>query len=226
MSAFVPAPYQFPQTQPLQLRSFAKAIQERDKEYFNFIRDQLKSQGKAYDNWAVQSEIARKAIKEQKDEILKANEEIRELQKELRKLTDESEQLEKEANRLKNSLKDARKNLDDWGNKLFEFAKDFTISSKNMIGESLGAAAGLNSLGSVSNMVSDFLGEAGSAASAMATSLSSAGDAAASFASKLAGGEESGADAAGALATEATLYQVLLELRENLKEIRSYAHAT
>ena len=208
------------------LRERYKAIQERDKEYFNFIRDQLKSQGKAYDNWAVQSEIARKAIKEQKDEILKANEEIRELQKELRKLTDESEQLEKEANRLKNSLKDARKNLDDWGKKLFEFAKDFTISSKNMIGESLGAAAGLNSLGSVSNMVSDFLGEAGSAASAMATSLSSAGDAAASFASKLAGGEESGADAAGALATEATLYQVLLELRENLKEIRSYAHAT
>jgi hypothetical protein len=208
------------------LRERYKAIQERDREYFDFIREQLKSQGKAYDKWAIQSEIARRATKEQKDEILKANEEIRELKKEFKKLADESKQLEKEASRLENSLKAARKNLDAWGKGLFDFAKDFTISSRNMIGESLGAAAGLNSLGDVSNMVSSFLGEAGSAADAMASSLSSAGDAAASFASKLAGGEEAGADAAGALATEATLFQVLQELRENLKEIRSYAHAT
>jgi hypothetical protein len=207
------------------LRERYKAIQERDREYFDFIREQLKSQGKAYDKWAIQSEIARKATKEQKDEILKANEEIRELQKELKKLNDESEQLEKEASRLENSLEAARKNLDDWGKRLFDFAKDFTISSRNMIGESLGAAAGLNSLGDVSNMVSSFLGEAGSAADAMASSLSSAGDAATSFASKLAA-KEPGADAAGALATEETLFQVLQELRENLKEIRSYAHAT
>jgi hypothetical protein len=207
------------------LRERYAAIKQRDQEYFEFIRARLKQQGDSYDNWAVQSEIARKATKEQKDEILKANEEIRELKKELKKLADESKQLEKEASRLENSLEAARKNLDDWGKKLFDFAKDFTISSKNMIEESLGAAAGLNSLGSVSNMVSSFLGEAGSAADAMASSLSSAGDAAASFASKLAG-KEPGADAAGALATEATLKSVLDELRENLELIRSYAHAT
>jgi uncharacterized phage infection (PIP) family protein YhgE len=207
------------------LRERYKAIQERDREYFDFIREQLKSQGKAYDKWAIQSEIARKATKEQKDEILKANEEIRELKKELKKLADESKQLEKEASRLKNSLEDARKNLDDWGEKLFSFAKDFTISSKNMIEESLGAAAGLGDLGNASNMVASFLGGAGSAASSMASSLSSAGDAAASFAAKLAP-KEPGGDAAGALATEATLKSVLQELRENLELIRSYAHAT
>jgi len=208
------------------LRERYRAIRERDEEYFNFIREQLKSQGKAYDNWAVRNEQVLLAKKDLRESILETNEKINDLTDEFNKLTDESKELEKETNRLKDSLEDARENLDDWGKKLFDFAKDFAISGKDMVDESLKAAAGLGDLGSASNMVASFLGGAGSAASAMASSLSSAGDAAASFASKLGGDKAPGADAAGALATEATLKAVLNELKENLELIRSYAHAT
>ena len=202
-----------------------KAINQATKEYDDFLKTKLEGEGRYYGKWSIQNEKIRLAREEERNAILKTNEEIRQLQKEFRGLNSESEELNKESNRLKESIKDSRDQLDDWGKKLFESAKDFTISSKNMIGETLKTAAGLGDLGNVSNMVSSFLGGAGSAASSMASSLTSAGDAAASFASKL-GGKEPGADAAGALATEATLFQVLQELRENLKEIRSYAHAT
>jgi predicted nuclease with TOPRIM domain len=202
------------------------AIRQRDEEYFKFIREQLQQQGKAYDNWAVQNEIARKATEEQSKEILKNIEEVKELNKEYSKLSDESIALAKEAEALTKSIEKSRENLDEFSKSLLDFAKDFEIPSNNMIGNSLKAAAGLGDVGTAGNMVADIFSSVGSSSK---DALGMLGDAASSAASRLdsmlpsAGG---GMGKEGNLATETTLERVRQLLDENLRELRSYAHAT
>lgn len=202
------------------------AIRQRDEEYFKFIREQLQQQGKAYDNWAVQNEIARKATEEQSKEILKNIEEVKELNKEYSKLSEESISLAKEAQNLTKSIEKSRENLDEFSKSLLDFAKDFEIPSNNMIGNFLKAAAGLGDVGTAGNMVADIFSSVGRSSK---DALGMLGDAASSAASRLdsmlpsAGG---GMGKEGNLATETTLERVRQLLDENLKELRSYAHAT
>lgn len=207
------------------LRERYAAIRERDREYFDFVREQLKQQGRSYDNWAVQKEIARKATQEQTKEILKNVDEIKELTKEHKKLSDEANALRKEAEKLAESIAKSKENLDAFGKSLLEFTKDFKIPSNNMIDNSLKAAAGLGNVGAAGNMVADIFSSVGRSSK---EALASLGDAASSAASRLDSMLPSAGDegAQGNLATETTLEKVRQLLDENLKELRSYAHAT
>jgi hypothetical protein len=202
------------------LRERYDAIRQRDQEYFDFIREQLRSQGKAYDNWAVQNEIARKAVEEQTEAILEGNEEIRNLQKESKALNEELAKLTKEADTLKEGLKKLLDESSEFGKSLMDFAKPFEIAGEDMISSALGAAGGLGSLGGAANMVESALGGLGSA-------VDSAKSSASDFASQLSNllpSPDAGTESD--LATETTLTAVLEMLESTLDELKAYAHAT
>jgi DNA repair exonuclease SbcCD ATPase subunit len=196
------------------LRARYDAIRQRDQEYFEFIREQLRSQGKAYDNWAVQNEIAKKAVEEQTQEILKGNEEIRNLQKESKALNEELAKLTKEADTLKEGLKKLLDESSEFGKSLKDSAKPFEIASEDMISSALGAAGGLGSL------AESALGGLGSAVDSAKTSVKD-------FASQLSSllpSPDAGTETD--LATETTLSAVLEMLESTLDELKAYAHAT
>lgn len=207
------------------LRERYEAIRKRDEEYFNFVKDNLKSQGKAYDNWAVQKEIARRATADQTKEVLKNSQEVKDLSKEFNKLESESEGLKKESLKLKKSLLESRNKLDDFGKSLFDFAGDFKIASKNMIDKALGTSAKIAMLGDTANMTSSVFQNTGSSAEGLGGDLSTARTNLVDFGEKLKTilPEPS---KGGALATEETLGKVLKELKDTLTQLKTYAHAT
>ena len=123
---------------------------------------------------------------------------------------------------MKKALDASREVLDDWGKKLFDFAKEFTIPAENMIDSAMKAAGGLGEMASASNMVSGLFGGLGTAAD---SARSAVGDFGSKLASVFPKTPDKG-DATSNLATESTLKQVLSELSENLELLRSYAHAT
>lgn len=204
------------------LREEYEARKKFNDEYFETVRGQLKKQGEDYSNWAVQNEIARKATKNQTDEVLASSTKLKELQKEADALREEQVSLKKEADALKKALDASKKVLDDWGKKLFDFAKEFTIPAENMIDSAMKAAGGLGEMASASNMVSGLFGGLGTAAD---SARSAVGDFGSKLASVFPKTPDKG-DVTSNLATESTLKQVLSELSENLELLRSYAHAT
>lgn len=199
------------------LRERYTAIRERDKEYFDTVREQLKTQGKDYSNWGVQSEIARKAIEEQRTQILSGTEKLADLSAEAALLSDEHANLTAEASSLSDSLSEMKSAAEDAGSSFLNFGDDFSVPSQNMIDSFLD--------------VSTESGNASDSLSILSTDADSASSSIQSFSDKLDSFSPVSSDFSGygmdaGFSTEATLQAVLSELISTLRQIRSYAHAT
>jgi hypothetical protein len=193
------------------------AIKERDKEYFETVREQLKGQGKEYGNWSVQNEIARKAIEEQKNEILSGTQKLAELNSEAAILAKEHANLSTEAVDLSGSLLEMKNSADSVGDSFMRFGDDFSIPSKNMIDSFLDVSTeSENAATNLSTLSED--------AKSASSSIQVFSDRLADFSP--ASGDFSGVGMDIGFSTEATLQAVLSELSETLRQLRSYAHAT
>lgn len=206
-------------------RAELKAMSEAAKATRESIREELRARGENSSNYDIDREIIKRTTEERKKAAKELVEKEKELKKEIESLKKEAEELSKEQKELTKSLEKAKETLDDWAKSLLDFVKDFEIPGKNMIDDFLKAGEGANNLGEAGNMVASALSAASAAGG---SALSSLGDAASSAASKLqsllpSAGEKGAGEN---LATEATLKEVLSELRDNLEELRSYAHAT
>jgi hypothetical protein len=204
------------------LRERYKELRKVDQEYHDFIKQNLKDQKKSYDEDAIKREIARKAIKEQADEIGKGTKKLQELRAEQEKLKESEKSLTNEAKNLKDKFQDSVKVVDEWGKKLFDFSKEFTIPAKNMISSALNASGALNQIQGPSEMVRSALGGVSSISQTAINSIGKFSSELNSFklpgTSGIYGGESD-------LATETTLNAVLTALTDNLTTLRSYAHA-
>lgn len=202
------------------LRERYKAIRDRDNEYFNFVRDKLKAQGQDYGNWATQNEIARLAVKEQRDSILAGNEAIKKLKQESENLKKEQENLKNETDNLKKSLEKTTENSDEIGKSFSEQAKDFTVEGENMVEKVLDAGKGMDDLATTAiPSTEESFGMLDDQTVAATNALSNFQSKLDSFLPPGGGGGE------GSFATESTLSAVLGLLTETLTELKTYAHA-
>jgi DNA repair exonuclease SbcCD ATPase subunit len=208
------------------LRAELKGLAEANRQYRESVREDLIARNKSARSYDIDREIFERATKAREKSAKKLVEKEEELTKELEKLSKEATALKKEAENLAKSIEKSRENLDEFGKSLLEFTKDFEIPGKNMIDDFLKAGKGAGNFGDATNMIASSLMAAGGIGSSAIQGL---GEAASSAASRLdsiiPSAAKAGADRSD-LATESTLKNVLEELRDNLKELRSYAHAT
>ena len=207
------------------LRAELEATANEHRAYRQAIAEDLIARNKSASGFDIQREIVKRttdAIKEASDKRIAKEKDVKDA---LKKTEEELNKATKTISQLAETAEKATKVFDKFGETLLGFAKDFKIPSNNMIDNSLKAAAGLENVGGAGNMVADIFSSVGRSSK---EALASLGDAASSAASRLDSMLPSAGDegAQGNLATETTLEKVRQLLDENLKELRSYAHAT
>lgn len=200
------------------LRERYKAIRERDEEYFEFVRAQLKLQGQAYDNDAVRREIARRAVEEQTKQIMAGNEKIKELKAEYENLKEANKKLQNETDALKKSIENASKASDEISQSFKDSSKEFTIEGKNMVDGFLKTTDGVEKFDDQTSNAELSLADLDTTTSLTTQALDNFKTKLDSVFSGIEGGDNMGA-------TEATLMEVLTMLTDTLNELKSYAHA-
>lgn len=204
------------------LRERYKAIQKRDEEYFDFVRENLKEQGKSYDNWAVQSQIARLATEEQTTSILEGNEAIRAARKEMAEVESKMASLAKTQEMLEKNAQSLSDSIFSATDSVAKFANNLVPAADNMVDSFFNATK------ATSDMTFEFL-DAGKQVSSFGSDLGESTQKVIGFTSALEkainGFSNPLSPGAGFPGIADTLTSILKRLDENLEQLRSYSFA-